>query len=112
MSPGVDVEVRNIETNLTRNLTTDRDGRFVALQVPPGRYTVTFKLSGFGTLVQESVLASVGETVRLNPTLKVSGIAETVTVRTESPAVETTRTAASSTLDQTTIESTPILGRN
>ena len=42
-------------------LVTDRDGRFVALQLPPGRYTVTFKLSGFATLVQEDVLVTVGE---------------------------------------------------
>ena len=43
--PGVDVEARNADTNLVRNLVTDRDGRFVALQLPPGRYTVTFKLA-------------------------------------------------------------------
>src|SRR5712691_2509419 len=109
--PGVDVEIRNVDTNLTRTLTTDRDGRFVALQLPPGRYTVTFKLSGFATIVQENVLVTVGEAVRLSPVMKVSGIAETVTVTTVSPAVETTRTAAASTLDETTIESTPILGR-
>ena len=34
--PGVDVEIRNVDTNLTRTLVTDRDGRFVALQLPPG----------------------------------------------------------------------------
>ena len=64
--PGVDVEVRNVDTNFTRSLTSDRDGRFVALQVPPGRYTVTFSLAGFATLVQEDVLVTVGESVRLN----------------------------------------------
>jgi hypothetical protein len=109
--PGVDVEVRNVDTNLTRTLVTDRDGRFAALQLQPGRYIVTFKLAGFATLVQENVVVTVGETVRLNPVLKVSGVAETVTVTTESPAVDISRTAASSTLDQTTIETTPILGR-
>src|SRR5919108_5939135 len=109
--PGVDVEVRNVDTNLTRRLATDRDGRFVALQLPPGRYTVTFKLAGFATLVQENVVVTVGEAVRLTPAMKVSGIAETVTVTTESPAVETTRTAAASTLDETTVATTPILGR-
>ena len=41
--PGVDVEVRNVDTNLTRTLVTDRDGRFVALQLPSGRYTVTLQ---------------------------------------------------------------------
>src|SRR2546427_8058831 len=70
-----------------------------------------FSLPGFATLVQENVLVTVGEAARLNPAMKVSGIAETVTVTTASPAVETTRTAAASTLDEKTIESTPILGR-
>lgn len=109
--PGVDVEIRNTETNLTRNLVTDRDGRFVGLQLPSGRYTLTFKLAGFATLVQENVVATVGEAVRVNPVMRVSGVSETVTVSAESPTIQTTRTAVSSTLDQTTIQSTPILGR-
>jgi Carboxypeptidase regulatory-like domain/TonB-dependent Receptor Plug Domain len=109
--PGVDVELRNVGTNLIRNVVTDRDGRYVALQLPTGRYTLTFKLTGFTTLVQENIPATIGEAVRVNAVLKVSGIAETVTVTGQSPTVQTTRTAASSTLDQTTIETTPILGR-
>jgi hypothetical protein len=109
--PGVEVEVRNVDTNFTRTLTTDAGGRFVALQLPPGRYTVTLRLSGFATVVQENVLVTVGEAVRLSPVMRLSGIAETVTVTTTPPAVDTARTAAASTLDQTTIETTPILGR-
>src|SRR5881628_3114278 len=109
--PGVDVEIRNVDTNLTRALTTDRAGRFVALQLPPGPYTVTLKLAGFATLVLENVLATVGETVRLSPSMKVSGVAETVNVTAESLAVDAARTAAATTLDETTVRSTPILGR-
>jgi hypothetical protein len=109
--PGADVEARNVETNFTRTLVTDRDGRFAALQLPPGRYTVTFKLAGFATLVQENVVVTVGEAARLNPIMKLSGVAETVTVTTQAAAVDTTRTAAASTLNEATIESTPILGR-
>ncbi len=48
--PGVDVTIVNPETNLTQSRTTDTDGRFVFLQLPPGRYTATFRLSGFGTV--------------------------------------------------------------
>jgi hypothetical protein len=109
--PGVDIEARNVDTNLTRTLVSDRDGRFVFLQLPPGRYAVTFKLSGFATLVQENVLATIGEAARLSPVLKLSGVAETVTVTSEAATVETTRTAQASTLNQTTVETTPILGR-
>jgi len=109
--PGVDVEIRNVDTNLTRSLTSDRDGRFIAPQLPPGRYTVTLKLAGFATQVQENVLASVGDVVRLVAQMKISGVAETVTVTSSSPAVEISRTASASTLNERTIETTPILGR-
>src|SRR5262245_59530979 len=56
--PGVSVEVRNVDTNLTRTIVTGQDGRFAALQLPPGRYTVRFTLSGFSTLVQENVVVT------------------------------------------------------
>jgi len=109
--PGVDVVVRNVDTNLARSLVTDSNGRFVALQLPPGRYTLTFKLAGFATLVQEDIPLTVGQSVQIAPVMKLSGVAETVTVTTQTPTVETARTAAASTLNQTTVETTPILGR-
>ena len=109
--PGVDVEARNVDTNLSRNVVTDRDGRFIILQLPPGRYTVTFKLSGFATLVQENVPLTVGQALTLNSVMKVSGVAETVTVQAQSGVVDITRTEAASTLNQATVETTPILGR-
>src|SRR5262245_46834514 len=90
--PGVDVEIRNVDTNLVRTFTSDRNGRFVALQLPPGKYTVTLKLSGFSTLSLENVLVTVGESVRLSASMKVSGLSETVIVTAASPAVEFTRT--------------------
>src|SRR5258706_3561303 len=78
--PGVDVEIRNVDTNFTRTLTTDAGRRFVALQLPPGRYTVTLKLSGFATVVQENVVVTVGEAVRPTPVMEVSGMGGTVAV--------------------------------
>src|SRR5258708_13103342 len=107
--PGVTVELRNVDTNFTRTLVTDRDGRFVGLQLPPGRYAVTYKLPGFATLVQENVAVSVGESARLTPSMKLSGVAETVTVTTQASTVDTSRTAPASTLNEKTIEPTPIL---
>ncbi|MEW5982901.1 MAG: TonB-dependent receptor [Acidobacteriota bacterium] len=109
--PGVTVEARLTSTNLSRSLVTDGAGRFVFLQLPPGPYTVTFTLSGFATLIQENLTVTVGQAVRLDPVMKISAVAETVTVSTEGPTVETTRTAAATTLNQTTVETTPILGR-
>jgi hypothetical protein len=108
--PGVDVEARNLDTNLVQTRVTDANGRFVFLQLPPGRYTLTFKLSGFATIVQEDVLITVGRAVNLNPKMTVSTVQETVTVS-GTAGVETARAAVANTLNQMTVETTPILGR-
>ena len=109
--PGVTVEARNLDTNLSRTLVTESDGRFVFLQLPPGNYRVTFTLSGFATLVQENVPLTVGQAVTLPVAMKVSGVSETVTVTTATRVIETSRTASATTLNQATIDSIPILGR-
>jgi hypothetical protein len=109
--PGVDVEVRNAGTNITRTVQTDREGRFAALQLQPGRYKVTFTLSGFATLAQDGIEVNVGQSLRLSPTMKPSTVTETVNVTAQPTTVDTSRTASASTLDETTIGTTPILGR-
>src|SRR5215813_6208648 len=47
---GADIEVKNTDTNLTKNLKTDSDGRFVFLQLPSGRYTLTVVKQGYATV--------------------------------------------------------------
>src|SRR5262249_20999310 len=108
--PGAEVEVRNVDTNFTRTLTTGSDGRFVFLQLAPGRYAVSIKLTGFATLRQENLVLSVGQTLTLNPRLKVSSVEETVTVS-GMATVDTSRTEVSNTLNEATVSTTPILGR-
>ena len=68
--PGASVEVRNVETNLTRTLTTDEGGRFVFLQLPPGRYTLTASKQGFATLKQEEFALTVGQAATLAPEIR------------------------------------------
>ena len=63
--PGVTVEARNLETNLSRTIVTEGDGRFVFLQLPPGNYKLTFTLSGFATLVQENLPLTVEQAITI-----------------------------------------------
>src|SRR5262249_34665136 len=108
--PGASVEVRRADTNQSTTRTTDAGGRFVFLQLAPGRYTVTTTLAGFATIVQEDVSLTVGQTLTLNQVVKPSTMAETVTV-TGVAAVDVSRAQSSTTLNETTIATTPILGR-
>ena len=108
--PGATVEVKNLGTNLTKTLSTDSEGRFVFLQLPPGQYTLTVTQQGFATLFQESFPLTVGQALSLNLKLKVSQVEARVTVS-AIPVVDTLKTESSSTLNEKVVENTPILGR-
>mgnify|MGYP003337931508 FL=1 len=45
--PGVTVTAKNQVTGESRSFVTDTNGQYVAPDLNPGRYTVTFELSGF-----------------------------------------------------------------
>ena len=49
--PGAEVTIVNVDTNFTRVLTTDTEGRFRGVLLPLGAYKVTVKAKNFGTLM-------------------------------------------------------------
>src|SRR5713226_5843000 len=59
--PGASVEIKNLDTNLSRTLTTDDGGRFVALGLPPGPYSITVSKQGFATSVAERLDLTIGQ---------------------------------------------------
>ena len=108
--PGATVEAKNVGTNFSRVFTTDSDGRFTLLSMPPGRYVVSVTKTGFAKLNQENIDLTVGRLVSLNIGLKVSGVSGAVTVTT-TPTIDTAKTESSTTINETSIGNTPILGR-
>jgi hypothetical protein len=108
--PDASVDIKNPDTNLTRDQNTGSDGRFVFLLVPPGRYTVTISKQGFTTAVQQDLDLTVGQVITLPITMKVGAKEERVVV-TATPTIETTETASSDTLNELAVGSTPVLGR-
>ena len=107
---GATVEARNTATNFSRTFISDDDGRYTFLSMPAGTYVVTVTKDGFAKLNQENVQLTVGRVVTLPLGLKVSGVSGVVTVTT-TPTVDTAKTESSSTLTDTAITNTPILGR-
>ena len=108
--PGANVEIKNVETNISRSLTTDEEGRFTALQLTPGKYSVTISKQGFATAEDPNVVLTVGQTLPLSFNLKVSQVDERVTV-VATTTVDVAKTEVSTTLNETAVSTTPILGR-
>jgi hypothetical protein len=107
---GASIEAKNLDTNFTQTETSNTDGHFAFLSLAPGRYTLTISKSGFATVLQQNVNLTVGQTLTIPVTMKVSSVAQQIVV-TDVPVVEVTKTENSSTLDELSVATTPVLGR-
>jgi hypothetical protein len=108
--PGANIEIKNVDTGISRSLVTDDSGRFVALALQPGKYSVKVSKQGFSTAEDPNVVLTVGKALDLIFNLKTGGIDEVVTV-TASPTVDTVKTEVSTTINEMAVSTTPILGR-
>jgi hypothetical protein len=76
---GAKVTIKNLRTGGVRVVTTGANGEFSAPQLEIGNYQVTVEKNGFKTLAQ-SVTVQSGEKTRMDSTLEVGNLTETVTV--------------------------------
>lgn len=107
------VTARNASTNTSRSATTNEDGFYRIINLPPGDYEVTVEAANFKKLVMPVVSVTVGQAAELNPTLQPGEITESVTISdATAEIVETSRTAVSTTIDQQRINNLPINERN
>lgn len=106
---GATVTVTNTATNLTQTLTTNDEGGFRAVLLPPGDYTLTVTAQGFGTLTQTGYNVEVGSSLDANIALQISAVNEEVLVT--SASVETTQVQTPTVINQTSISQLPINGR-
>jgi outer membrane receptor for ferrienterochelin and colicin len=107
---GANVELKNLGTNDVRTATTDESGRYVALQLQPGRYSVKVSKQGFEPADRSDIDLTVGANVPVRVTLGVPGVAASVTV-VDTLVVDATKTQVSTTINETAVATTPILGR-
>ncbi len=107
--PGVTVELASPNLQGTRTAVTGNDGRYRFVSLPPGRYTVTGNLSGFGN-VQKTANVQLDATATANLQLSLT-TKESVTVTGEAPIVDTTSTTTGSNYTAKVIDKLPV-GRN
>ena len=93
------------------SLTTDSSGEYSFLQIPPGRYTVTVTMAGFGTQSKEAELL-VNQPATINFVLSVEESRTTVEVSTEAQTINVTDATIGNSVGNTTVEALPMEGRN
>jgi hypothetical protein len=109
---GAGITAVNVDTGLTRTTASDSNGRYLLPAVPPGVYSVTAELFGFGGQARENVPLQLGQSARVEFSLRLSGVKETITVTDALPVLDARRTAVAYTVGQSQIHNLPINGRN
>ncbi|MEZ5332842.1 MAG: TonB-dependent receptor [Thermoanaerobaculia bacterium] len=110
---GAQVRVDDEEKGLSRTASTDEAGRFTVPELSPGRYVVLVESDGFATRRVESVDVEVGQVYRLEVTLEVAAVAETIEAVAEAPTLATAGSSVvDGVVDQDQIEQLPLNGRN
>lgn len=90
---------------------SDGNGRFRFAVLPPGRYVVTFELSGFQRIERPNVTVEPDRTATLDQVLGAGTLTQEVTVIGEAPLVDVRSTHVASTVDQTVVEQIPVARR-
>lgn len=106
--PGVTVEAASpalIEKS--RSAVTDGQGNYKIVDLRPGIYTISFALSGFGTVRREGIELTTGVTATVNAELKVGAVEETVTVTGASPIVDVQNVRTQSLLSREQLDVLP-----
>ncbi len=106
--PGVTLTGRSPALQL-RQVTTvsGTDGGYDLRDLPPGTYEVTFELTGFQTIKREDVLLTAGFTARIDATMSLGAVAETLTVSGQSPVIDVKSVTVSTNLTREVLDALP-----
>jgi hypothetical protein len=110
--PGVTVEAASAALiEKIRSVSTDDEGRYRMVDLPPGAYTVTFTLAGFRPERHEGLTLTTGFTATVNGALAVGGVEEAITVTGEAPIVDVQGVTQQQNFSKETLRTLPI-GKN
>ena len=107
--PGVSLRVVNTATNLATNVVSSESGSYSAANLPPGTYRIEATLQGFQTSNVEGIVLNAGTTARVDVTLNLGSVTESVNVVAESQTVSTEDAKVATTVSNRLIDELPLV---
>jgi hypothetical protein len=110
--PGVTVTGRSPSLQLPQtSVVTEGDGTYRLRDLPPGIYELTFELPSFQTVKRTELRITAGFTAKVDVTMKVGQIEQSVTVSGQSPVVDVSSAAMRTNLTRDVLDAIPT-GKN
>lgn len=106
------VTATNVDTGFVREVSSTGAGLFNVTGLPVGTYDLAVAAQGFKLTKASGITLAVGAPTTLNINLEIGTATAEISVASEAPLVETTRTVTSTSVSTRQVESLPINGRN
>lgn len=110
--PRAAVVVNSEGTGERRDLATDDEGNFSIQFLPPGKYDLTVRATGFEPFTLNGVQVQITEVSRLKIQLTIGGANEQIAVSAKPPLVQTENATLGRVIDQESVVDLPLVDRN
>src|SRR5256886_17150849 len=110
--PRAEVSIQSEGTGISRTVSSDYNGFYLAPSLPVGRYTISTAPRGFKKTVASAVDLHVSENKVVNLDVQVGQVTETVTVSSDAAPVETRSGEISSLISEKQVTELPLNRRN
>jgi carboxypeptidase family protein len=107
--PGVSVKVINTATNATTTVVSSESGTYSAANLPPGTYRIEASLPGFQSAKVDGIRLAAGATVRIDVTLNLGAISDSVNVVARNSLVQTEDAKVSTNISNELIDQLPLV---
>jgi outer membrane receptor protein involved in Fe transport len=105
--PGATVEARSPSLVGVQATTSDGNGTYRFPALAPGTYELTATLPGFTARKVADIRVDLGQTIKIDVTLPLASVSETVQVTSETPLIDVKTSATTATIDAQTIDLIP-----
>src|SRR6204780_7953 len=110
--PDSQVTLTSSATGAKQNYTTGGDGLYSFVNLNPGEYRLDVEKAGFKHTKRDSVVVQVQQAVRIDASMEVGAVNQTVEVTAETPLLQPTDTSLGQVIDQRETNEIPLNGRN
>ncbi|MCL4850336.1 MAG: TonB-dependent receptor [Bryobacteraceae bacterium] len=110
--PGAALTLTNVGTGIERNTVSNDQGYYSLPLLSPGVYTLTVRKDGFQTLKHAAFELQVGQTARMDVTLQLGAVSESVTVAATAPLLVSENAAVGQVIGNRKILDLPLNGRD
>jgi hypothetical protein len=110
--PGVTIDIKHVESGLTRTVLSNETGSYAAPSLPVGPYAISTTMPGFKQAVRSGINLVVGQQAVIDLTIEVGANAEQVTVSEEAPLVNTTLSSTAGLINEQQVKDLPLNGRS